>query len=859
MKALAALPPLRPPPDISLRLPEGPRAAEETTLQPRLDRAGPLTVDAFDDVATPTWQQQAPAAAATTATAAAATLSVDPEASAAHAPFYEDGVGEAVAAGRSHGLLRLMELGHSAADADADGQPPLHVAARHGRAECAKILIANGAQVSARTRDGLQETALHVAARCGHPAVALLLTQHGGRLQERDARGDSALHAAVAARQAAVLTALLNSTLNASGLGRAGALHCRNALGESALGLAARLGGRDCAAALLEAKAHVDGDGARGGRKPLHAALLGGQLQAATFLLEQGARLHADAAATGVAAEATEAEVLGRRGGGGEGGEGGEGEPHALHVAVASVVPVAAVPLLLGARADPTRPDARGRTALHAAVLSANGGAAEALLGGSGAEAARRLWLSPDAAGELPLQLALRLRRAAVLRSLLAAARGANLPLPLLEYKTRGVRGGSSVMVGYAASPLALAVSLDAAEETQLLLEAKADPLQALDSPAHAAGAAGGPYLGFGGGGGGGGEGGGGGAGGLPSALLLATAAQHLLSLRQMLLVLPTHPPRGAYADGNVFADGATPPPPGAVPAALAAALRAAAVAGAPRSARFLAQHSAAACGWLGEDCGTTALHLASQPPTPPAAACSTEARLGCLQAMLRAGADAAALDARGETALHALARTEAAAAAAGGGVAAALLGAAPQLLQRRGPDGDTPLLTAVRCGARGAAGALVALGAQPAEHDAGGEGAWHLAARADDAEMIDALLGPEMSSQGTASTRAHALSVDLRSAAGDSPLMTAAAAGAARALRALLRCGAAPDATRAADGWTALHVAAAAGHGGECARTLLEAGARLVPDDMGRLPDECAATLGAPPPNRDAPQKSKP
>ena len=74
MKALTALPPLRPPPDISLRLPEGPRAAEETSLQPRLDPAGPLKIDAFDDVATPTWQQQAPVAVATTAKQATAKL-----------------------------------------------------------------------------------------------------------------------------------------------------------------------------------------------------------------------------------------------------------------------------------------------------------------------------------------------------------------------------------------------------------------------------------------------------------------------------------------------------------------------------------------------------------------------------------------------------------------------------------------------------------------------------------------------------------------------------------------------------------------------------------------------------------------
>ena len=67
----------------------------------------------------------------------------------------EDGIGQAVSAGRSHGLLRLMERGHAAGDHDEDGQAPLHVAARHGRLDCTKILLANGALISARTRDKL--------------------------------------------------------------------------------------------------------------------------------------------------------------------------------------------------------------------------------------------------------------------------------------------------------------------------------------------------------------------------------------------------------------------------------------------------------------------------------------------------------------------------------------------------------------------------------------------------------------------------------------------------------------------------------------------------------------------------------
>ena len=57
---------------------------------------------------------------------------------------------------------------------------------------------------------------------------------------------------------------------------------------------------------------------------------------------------------------------------------------------------------------------------------------------------------------------------------------------------------------------------------------------------------------------------------------------------------------------------------------------------------------------------------------------------------------------------------------------------------------------------------------------------------------------------------------------------------------KALLRCGAAPKAARAGDGWTGLHIAVAAGHA-DCASMLFEAGAVPTLDSFGRMPDECA------------------
>ena len=56
---------------------------------------------------------------------------------------------------------------------DVYGWTPLHFAARRGRQDCVLELVAAGADVGARTREG--DTAADVAARNGQPATALLL------------------------------------------------------------------------------------------------------------------------------------------------------------------------------------------------------------------------------------------------------------------------------------------------------------------------------------------------------------------------------------------------------------------------------------------------------------------------------------------------------------------------------------------------------------------------------------------------------------------------------------------------------------------------------------------------------------
>lgn len=61
---------------------------------------------------------------------------------------------------------------------------PLHVAATCGSVDVARLLLARGAKVNLRNRDG--GTPLIAAAGAGYPAIALLLIEHGANLNLQD-------------------------------------------------------------------------------------------------------------------------------------------------------------------------------------------------------------------------------------------------------------------------------------------------------------------------------------------------------------------------------------------------------------------------------------------------------------------------------------------------------------------------------------------------------------------------------------------------------------------------------------------------------------------------------------------------
>lgn len=79
-----------------------------------------------------------------------------------------------------------------------DGWTPLHVAAFFGAQHTAETLLANGADVNARSRNRMANTPLHAAAAGRQEAVATTLLAHGADVRATQHGGYTPLHSAAA-------------------------------------------------------------------------------------------------------------------------------------------------------------------------------------------------------------------------------------------------------------------------------------------------------------------------------------------------------------------------------------------------------------------------------------------------------------------------------------------------------------------------------------------------------------------------------------------------------------------------------------------------------------------------------------
>src|SRR4051812_48579074 len=92
---------------------------------------------------------------------------------------------EACAAGEVERLERLMvDAGTTINAYSDDGWTPLHLAAYFGNTKIAEMLLGQGADVTARSRNSTGNTPLHAALAGNHKLVAGLLVGHGADVNE---------------------------------------------------------------------------------------------------------------------------------------------------------------------------------------------------------------------------------------------------------------------------------------------------------------------------------------------------------------------------------------------------------------------------------------------------------------------------------------------------------------------------------------------------------------------------------------------------------------------------------------------------------------------------------------------------
>lgn len=242
--------------------------------------------------------------------------------------------------GRPEAVMMLLANGADPRMADADGNTPLHHAARSVDPGVAALLRDAGAAIDALNHAGLSP--LGSACACGNWRLARFLLERGAR-PEPDG-GQPALLAAAGGDEddpAGVLLLLRHKAK----------VNARDGRGRTALHEAAGAGHAELCRALLNAGADVDARD-RDRRTPLLDAVRAGSVGALEVLLAAGADVHAT--------DATGA--------------------NALHVACAVEIPsLALIRQLLALGVDPHAPNAQGDSA-RAIAVAAGHGALAALL-----------------------------------------------------------------------------------------------------------------------------------------------------------------------------------------------------------------------------------------------------------------------------------------------------------------------------------------------------------------------------------------------------------------------------------------------------------------------------------------------
>lgn len=173
----------------------------------------------------------------------------------------------------------LVQKGADLNARNGDGSAPLASAVKADSSAAVRALMAKGADLEGR--DAMGDTALHDAILWGAKASLPLLVEAGAKPNARNSGGETALHLAVRKGD-------LESIRYLSG--RGASLELRDNRGATPLFVAAKTGATDIAAFLLSAGADVEARD-QSGRVPLAAAVDAGDAATARLLVSSGASI----------------------------------------------------------------------------------------------------------------------------------------------------------------------------------------------------------------------------------------------------------------------------------------------------------------------------------------------------------------------------------------------------------------------------------------------------------------------------------------------------------------------------------------------------------------------------------------